>query len=73
MPAHRRPVVAVRITDSKEQPLELSDIDADSIRFTIAAIKTDKSGETSYHNYILNQGHRQRVRLQRRDEESGSG
>ena len=43
----------VRITDSKEQPLELSDLDADSIRFTIAAIKTDKSGETSYHNYIL--------------------
>jgi OmcA/MtrC family decaheme c-type cytochrome len=53
MPAHHRPVVAVRITDSKEQPLELSDIDADSIRFTIAASKTDKSGETSYHNYIL--------------------
>ena len=53
MPADRRPVVVVRITDSKEQPLELSDLDADSIRFTIAAIKTDNSGETRYHNYIL--------------------
>ena len=33
--------------------MELSDLDVDSIRFTIAAIKTEKNGETSYHNYIL--------------------
>lgn len=53
IPAHHRPVVAMRITDSKDHPLELSDLDADSIRFTVAAIKTEKNGETRYRNYIL--------------------
>ena len=53
IPVHRRPVVAVKITDAKDHPLALSDLDANSIRFTVATIETEGSGETRYHNYIL--------------------
>ncbi|HEY7319175.1 MAG TPA: OmcA/MtrC family decaheme c-type cytochrome [Candidatus Binatia bacterium] len=53
IPAHQHPVVAVKITDAEDHPLGLSDLDANSIRFTIAAIETERSGETRYHNYIL--------------------
>jgi OmcA/MtrC family decaheme c-type cytochrome len=53
IPAQHRLVVAMRIADLKDHPLELSDLDADSIRFTVAAIKTEKNGEIRYHNYIL--------------------
>jgi OmcA/MtrC family decaheme c-type cytochrome len=50
----RRPVVTFKISDSKEKPLDLGDLDADSVKFTIAALKVGKDGEKDYHNYILN-------------------
>jgi len=36
--AHRRPIATVKITDGKEKALELADLDAGSIAFTIAAV-----------------------------------
>ena len=33
--------------------MNLSDLDANSVKFTIAAIKAESNGATSYHNYIL--------------------
>ena len=50
IPADRRPVVTFRISDGKGRPLELGDLDADGVRFTIAALKAGKSGETDYQN-----------------------
>ena len=50
---HRTPLVTFEITDSKGQPLDLSDIDEGSIRFTIAALIAEASGESRYQNYIL--------------------
>ena len=38
----RRPVVVFRVGDSKGQPLDLDHLDRDSIKFTIAALKTDE-------------------------------
>ena len=52
--AHRRPIATVKITDGKEKALELADLDAGSIAFTIAAVNATEAGETRYHNYILN-------------------
>jgi OmcA/MtrC family decaheme c-type cytochrome len=53
IPAHRRPVVTFKITDLGGKALELKDLDADGVKFTIAALKTSKSGEAEYQNYIL--------------------
>jgi hypothetical protein len=49
----RRPVATMKISDAKGKPLELADLDAGSIKLTIAKIQTGKSGESEYHNYIL--------------------
>ena len=49
----RRPVVTFKISDSQGRALELSDLDDGSIRFSIAAIKAESNGQTSYHSYIL--------------------
>jgi OmcA/MtrC family decaheme c-type cytochrome len=51
--ADRRPVVTFKISDGQGRALELSDLDDGRIRFTIAAIKAETNGQTSYHNYIL--------------------
>ncbi|TMA12185.1 MAG: OmcA/MtrC family decaheme c-type cytochrome [Deltaproteobacteria bacterium] len=53
VPSNRRPVVIFRVSDSKGKPLSLEDLDRDGVRFTIAAIKLGKSGESDYHNYVL--------------------
>src|SRR5258706_7717402 len=53
IPATRRPVVTFSVRDSGGKPLELADLDAESVKFTIAALKTDKSGARDYSNYIL--------------------
>jgi OmcA/MtrC family decaheme c-type cytochrome len=53
IPAHARPVVTFKIADSKGQPLELSDIDEGSVRFTMATIQAGPNGATRYYNYIL--------------------
>ena len=49
----RRPVVTFKINDVKGKPLDIEDLDPNSVKFTIAAIKAETGGETSYHNYIL--------------------
>ena len=51
---NRRPVVTFKIGDSKGKPLDLDDLDPNSVKFTIAVLKTGKDGEKDYHNYILN-------------------
>ena len=53
IPTDRRPVVTLKITDAKGKPLELDDLDPDSVKFTIAALRAGKNGERDYHNYIL--------------------
>jgi OmcA/MtrC family decaheme c-type cytochrome len=53
IPGNRRPVVTIKVTDAKGKPLDLEDLDSNSVKFTIAALKTAKSGERDYHNYIL--------------------
>ena len=53
IPTHRKPVVTFEIADSKGQPLDLSAIDEESIRFAIATLTAEASGESRYHNYIL--------------------
>ena len=53
IPADRRPVVTFKISDGKGRPLELGDLDADSVKFTIAALKAGKSGDSDYQNYVL--------------------
>ena len=53
IPASRKLVVTFKISDLKGKALELDDLDANSVKFTIAALKVGKSGETDYHNYIL--------------------
>ncbi len=51
---NRRPTVTFKIGDSKGKPLDLDDLDPNSVKFTIAMLKTGKDGEKDYHNYILN-------------------
>ncbi len=51
--ADHRPVVTFKINDVKGKPLDIEDLDPNSVKFTIAAIKAETGGETSYHNYIL--------------------
>jgi OmcA/MtrC family decaheme c-type cytochrome len=53
IPAGRRPVVTFRISDGKGRLLELGDLDADSVKFTIAALKAGKNGDRDYRNYLL--------------------
>jgi OmcA/MtrC family decaheme c-type cytochrome len=53
IPADRRPVVTFKIADAKGKPLDLEDLDPNSVKFTIAALKVGKSGEQDYRNYIL--------------------
>ncbi|HXL08791.1 MAG TPA: hypothetical protein VN966_01070, partial [Candidatus Bathyarchaeia archaeon] len=53
IPTHRKPVVTFEIADSKGQPVDLSAIDEESIRFAIATLTAEASGESRYHNYIL--------------------
>jgi OmcA/MtrC family decaheme c-type cytochrome len=51
--AERRSVVTFKLSDSQGKPLDLNDLDPNSVKFTIAAIKEDKNDATRYHNYIL--------------------
>jgi hypothetical protein len=51
--ADRRAIATIKLSDAKGQPLDLDNLDSDSVKFTIAVIRAVKSGETSYHNYIL--------------------
>ena len=53
IPADRRPVVTFKIADAKGKSLELADLDPDSVKFTIAALKVGKDGAPEYQNYIL--------------------
>ena len=53
VPGSRRPVVAFKISDSRGKPLELEDLDPNSVKFTLAALKTGKNGDRDYANYIL--------------------
>jgi len=53
VPASRRPVVTFKISDSRGKPLELQDLDPNSVKFTLAALKTGKNGERDYVNYLL--------------------
>jgi len=53
IPADRRPVVTFTVSDANGKPLELQDLDQQSVKFTIAALKTGKNGEADYHNYVL--------------------
>lgn len=40
--ANRRPVVTFKVSDAKGKPLELEDIDPNSVKFTIAVLKIGK-------------------------------
>jgi OmcA/MtrC family decaheme c-type cytochrome len=53
IPGNRRPVVTFKIFDSRGRALDLEDLDAHSVKFTLAALKTEKSGDRDYTNYIL--------------------
>lgn len=53
IPADRRPVVTFKISDAKGKPLDVADLDPDSIKFTVAALKAGKNGESDYQNYLL--------------------
>ena len=53
IPANRRPVVTFKVSDAKGRPIQLEDLDPDSVKFTIAVLKAGKSGEGDYQNYIL--------------------
>jgi hypothetical protein len=53
IPPNRKPVVIFEIADYEGQPLDLSDIDEGSMRFTVATLATEPSGESRYQNYIL--------------------
>jgi OmcA/MtrC family decaheme c-type cytochrome len=53
IPADRRPVVTFKIADRAGKPLDVNELDADSVKFTIAALKVGKDGAREYHNYIL--------------------
>ena len=53
IPADRRPVVSFTISDANGKALELQDLDPQSVKFTIAALKTGNNGAADYHNYVL--------------------
>ena len=48
-----RPVVTFNLSDSKGTRLDISNVDGNSLKFTIAVIKPETNGATNYHNYIL--------------------
>jgi len=53
VPADNKPVVTFRVTDAQGNLLKNSNLDANSFRFTIAKVVTDKdSGLTSYESYV---------------------
>jgi OmcA/MtrC family decaheme c-type cytochrome len=49
----RRPAVTFKVTTAKDNLAELADLDAETVKFTIAAIERDTNGDTRYHNYVL--------------------
>jgi OmcA/MtrC family decaheme c-type cytochrome len=49
----RRPIVTFKANAANINSLQLADLDADSVEFTIAAIERDSNGATRYHNYVL--------------------
>jgi OmcA/MtrC family decaheme c-type cytochrome len=51
--ANRPPVVTFNVRDVRGKPIDLEDLDPNSVKFTIAAQKVGKSGESDYQNYIL--------------------
>ncbi len=52
--ADNKPVVTFKMTDASGNPLQVSDLDANSLRFTMAKIVTDTgSGLTHYENYFV--------------------
>ncbi|HEY3153167.1 MAG TPA: hypothetical protein VGK65_16030, partial [Candidatus Binatia bacterium] len=51
--ANRRPVVTFNVRDIRGKPIDLDELDPNSVKFTIAAQKVGKSGESDYQNYIL--------------------
>src|SRR5256885_17120962 len=53
IPADRRPIVTFKIADAKGKPLEPGDLDPDSVKFTLAALKVGQHGEREYRNSIL--------------------
>jgi OmcA/MtrC family decaheme c-type cytochrome len=53
IPASRRPLVTFKVSDAKDKSLDLDDLDPNSVKFTIAALKVGKGGESDYQNYIL--------------------
>lgn len=53
IPTNRRPVVTFKVSDAKGKPIELEELDANSVKFTIAVLKAGKAGESDYQNYIL--------------------
>src|SRR4030095_15565960 len=53
IPANRRPGVTFKVSDAKGKPIELEELDANSVKFTIAVLKAGKAGESDYQNYIL--------------------
>lgn len=55
LPGDRKPVVSFKLTDDNGSPLRLSDLDANSLRFTIAVLKQeDGTGRTFWENPITN-------------------
>lgn len=46
--ADRRAIVTIKAADGKGNALELADLDAGSIAFTIAAVNATEAGETRY-------------------------
>ena len=51
--ADGRAVVMFTNTDGQGKPFALIELGANSVKFTIAAIKADNTGATNYFNYIL--------------------
>ena len=51
--ADRRLVVTLKLSDGQGKSVELTELERNSIKFTLASIKEEKNGATSYHNYIL--------------------
>ena len=53
IPADNKPVVTFKVTDAQGNLLKNANLDANSLRFAIAKVVTDKdSGLTSYESYI---------------------
>src|ERR1043165_7397148 len=49
----RRPVIEFTVKDAERHPIELSELDPESLQFSIATLKIAANGQSSYHNYIL--------------------